>query len=303
MVKITKIELSCPDCINSSIIEDTKQGYNVCSSCGLTVGGRIIDEASEWRTFTDSNSADPSRVGGPSNPLLDVEQLDTMISGTHGLARTQLKSTMRGPERALLNGFSLIQTYCDRANIPQTISDQSKVFFKNVVEKKISKGKNVESVVAACIHLACKSMKCPRTFKEISIICNVPKEEIGKSYKVIEKHFDKMKIIGTDEIVARFCSNLSLGIEVQKMAVKVSKKAMECGCGAGKSPVSVAAAIIYMMTYLYSRDKKVQKDIHCVTKVSEVTIKNTYKELINYKYVILSEEDFPKSVIDSLPNT
>ncbi|KAM0675345.1 transcription initiation factor IIB [Gurleya vavrai] len=303
MVKINKFVLECPDCIDSVIIEDSKQGNYVCSQCGFTLGARIIDEASEWRNFSDSMTADPSRVGGPNNPLLDVEQLDTMISGTHGLARMQMKSVMRGPERALLNGFSLIQTYCDRASIPQTISDQSKVFYKSVLERKISKGKNVESIVSACIHLACKHMKCPRTFKEISIICNVPKEEIGKSYKLIEKHFDKMKIIGTDEIVARFCSNLSMGIDVQKMAVKVSKKAMEKGCGAGKSPVSVAAAVIYMMTYLYAKDKKAQKDIQNVTKVSEVTIKNTYKELVNYKYDLLSEEDFPKSVIDSLPNT
>ncbi|KAM0676556.1 transcription initiation factor IIB [Binucleata daphniae] len=303
MVKIKKLDLSCPDCISSTVIEDFKQGYHVCSSCGLTIGARIIDEASEWRTFTDSTTANQSRVGGPSNPLLNTDQLDTIISGTHGLARTQMRSTMRGPERALLNGFSLIQTYCDRASIPQTIQDKSKMYFKGILEKKLTKGKNVESVVAACIHLACKYMRCPRTFKETSIICNVPKEEIGKSFKLIEKNFDKMGIIGTDEIVARFCSNLCLGIEVQKMAVKVSKRAMESGCIAGKSPVSLAAAVIYMMMYLYSKDKKSQKDIHCVTKVSEVTIKNTYKELVLHKYDLLSEDDFPKSVIDNLPNT
>jgi transcription initiation factor TFIIIB Brf1 subunit/transcription initiation factor TFIIB len=45
------------------------------------VGHRIIDTRSEWRTFSNDNAKgdDPSRVGGPSNPLLDGGQLDTMV--------------------------------------------------------------------------------------------------------------------------------------------------------------------------------------------------------------------------------
>ncbi len=151
MVKYIKLDLTCP------IVKKQPQSLRIlnrgiiCSQCGCTIGPRIIDEGSEWRSFSN-DSGDPSRVGGPSNPLLDVEQLDTLISTTNGfssLARTQMKSAMRGPERALLNGFNLVNLYCDRASIPQTVSDQAKVIYKSVLEKKLTRGKNTEAVIAA----------------------------------------------------------------------------------------------------------------------------------------------------------
>lgn len=305
MVKHKKLDLTCPDCLEPTpIIEDSKSGYNVCSLCGCTVGPRIIDEGSEWRTFSNDSGADPSRVGGPSNPLLDVEQLDTLISTTNGyssLARTQMKSVMRGPERALLNGFNLVNLYCDRASIPQTVADQAKIIYKSVLEKKLTRGKNTEAVIAACLHLACKHLKCARTFKEMSLICQIPKEEIGKAYKLIEKHFDKTALINTDDIVERFCSHLNLTMAEQKLAVKISRRAMECGCVAGKSPVSIAAAVIYMVSLLTR--KKIQREICNVTKVSEVTVKNTYKELVAWRYVLILEDEFDRVVVDGLPNT
>ena len=42
-----------------------------------------IEETSEWRSFSDSdkaNRADPNRVGGPSNPLLNSGGLGTSVA-------------------------------------------------------------------------------------------------------------------------------------------------------------------------------------------------------------------------------
>lgn len=70
--------LICPNCREQppDIEENFAAGDLVCRGCGLVLGGRIIDQRSEWRTFnTESGGGgvdeDPSRVGGPSlNPLL-----------------------------------------------------------------------------------------------------------------------------------------------------------------------------------------------------------------------------------------
>ena len=49
---------------------------------------RIIDVGSEWRTFrNDSKSGeDPSRVGGPENPLLNGSDLSTVVGPCTGAA-------------------------------------------------------------------------------------------------------------------------------------------------------------------------------------------------------------------------
>lgn len=48
---------------------------------------RVIDVGSEWRTFSNEKSGvDPSRVGGPENPLLNGADLSTMIGPGTGAA-------------------------------------------------------------------------------------------------------------------------------------------------------------------------------------------------------------------------
>lgn len=47
----------------------------------------MIDVGSEWRTFSNEKaSVDPSRVGGPENPLLSGGDLSTMIGPGTGAA-------------------------------------------------------------------------------------------------------------------------------------------------------------------------------------------------------------------------
>lgn len=65
---------------DAPLIEDYRAGDQICSECGLVVGDRVIDVGSEWRTFSNEKSGvDPSRVGGPENPLLNGSDLTTMI--------------------------------------------------------------------------------------------------------------------------------------------------------------------------------------------------------------------------------
>lgn len=65
---------------DAHLIEDYRAGDQICSECGLVVGDRVIDVGSEWRTFSNEKSGeDPSRVGGPENPLLNGSDLTTMI--------------------------------------------------------------------------------------------------------------------------------------------------------------------------------------------------------------------------------
>lgn len=286
----------CTDCGETeNIIEDHRNGYNVCGKCGVVLGNRIIDETSEWRSFEDSNKSDPSRVGSASNPFLDTEQLDTMISSGKGLnsytlSKIQMKNYMRGPKRALKNGLNLIQAFCDRAFISKTIINRAQYIFKTVESKKLLKGKNLEGAVGACIYIACKLENAPRTFKEISVITAVQKREIGKCYKLIYKDVDTSGTIPSGDIVARFCSDLNLNLKIQKISSEISAKTYEIGCLTGRSPDSIAAAIIYLVLNLFPEFKDAQKDIHLVTGVTEITIKNTYKDLVVFRNQILPDE-------------
>lgn len=133
----------------------------------------------------------------------------------------------------------------------------------------------------------------PRTFKEISVITGVQKREIGRCYKLIAKEVDTKAMVPSGDIVSRFCSDLNLSLRIQRIASDISQKVYDLGCLTGRSPDSVAAAVIYLVLGLFPEHKEVLKDIQNVTNVTEVTIKNTYKDLLAYK-----DEIIPKELIE-----
>lgn len=290
-----------------SIHEDFAAGDLVCMTCGTVLGDRIIDTRSEWRTFTSDggNTDDPSRVGGPSNPLLSGDQLDTMISAKDGftgiskeLGKLQGRATFKAGEKNLLNNYKTIAVMCERIGLPKAIIDRARQLFKLVEDDKVLKGRS-EGAVAACIYTACKEAHVPRTFKEISALTIVSKKEIGRCCKALTPYLERMHSPSTEQFMARYCSHLNLGNDVQKAAVYVSIKVKEIGCADGKSPISVASAGIYLVTHLFPNAKKALKDISFVSGVTETTIKNAYKDLYPHRFKIVPAE--LQSQITNLP--
>lgn len=152
----------------------------------MFVSGRVIDVGSEWRTFSSEKAnADPSRVGGPENTLLNGTDLSTMIgpgTGTasfdeFGVAKYQNRRTvcffelvsvvicvfnsssltqMSSSDRALVNAFKEISNMADRINLPRTIVDRANNLFKQVHDGKNLKGRSNDAIASACLYIACR---------------------------------------------------------------------------------------------------------------------------------------------------
>ncbi|TGJ82213.1 hypothetical protein E0Z10_g6563 [Xylaria hypoxylon] len=194
--------IQCPDCreFPPNLVEEFSSGDMVCGSCGLVLGDRIIDTRSEWRTFAndDQNNDDPSRVGDSVNPLLNGSQLETNIAfegkDARELQRLQNKAAKKNDKdgnksnnTALLAAYREISNFCDAMNISKTTQDAAKHIFKMTDDAKYFKGKSSEVIIAGCIFIACRQSNAPRTFREIFALTKVPKKEIGRTFKMLEK--------------------------------------------------------------------------------------------------------------------
>ncbi|KAJ2696292.1 transcription initiation factor IIB [Coemansia sp. IMI 203386] len=293
------VVLMCPDCRNPvpNIIEDFSSGDYVCGDCGLVLGDRIIDTRSEWRTFANDDGDDPSRVGNAANPLLDGDQLDTIISrgdGGSGMARdlnrTQGRTTAQRHERNLVQAYKEISALCDACDMPKTIVDISKQLYKKVEDDKLFKGKNNDAIIAACIFLACRRESVPRTFKEICALTKVDKKDVGRTFKFLKtKLKEQTATTSSNDLIDRFCSNLSLDQETNRITKLLADKANDLENVSGKSPVSIASACIYMASHLTGNGRDA-KDISRIAGVGEATIKTTYKILYQYRNTLLTPE-------------
>ncbi|KAM3205710.1 Transcription initiation factor IIB [Capsicum baccatum] len=293
----------CSDCKRSTeVVFDHAAGDTVCSECGLVLESRSIDETSEWRTFADeSGGDDPNRVGGPVNPLLGDAALSTVISkgpnGSNGdgsLARLQNRGG--DPDRAIVVAFKAIGTMADRLSLVSTIRDRASEIYKRLEDQKCTRGRNLDALVAACIYIACRQEGKPRTVKEICSIANgASKKEIGRAKEFIVKQLKvemgesmEMGTIHAGDYLRRFCSNLGMNHEEIKVVQETVQKAEEFDIR--RSPISIAAAIIYMITQLSDSKKPILRaDISIATTVAEGTIKNAYKDLYPHASKIIPE--------------
>lgn len=303
-------QIICPEHPDAPLVEDYHAGDMICPECGLVVGDRVVDVGTEWRTFSNEKSnKDPSRVGAAENPLLEGGDLSTMIAidpkttqtDEFGNAMYRNRRTMNSADRALLNAFREITQMADRLNLPKMVADRASTLFKQVNDTKSLKGRSNDAVCSACMYIACRQEGVPRTFKEICAVSKVSKKEIGRVFKLILKALEtNVELITTGDFMSRFCSNLSLSSKIQKAATHIARKAVDMYLVPGRSPVSVAAAAIYMASQA-SEDKKTQKEIGDIAGVAEVTIRQAYKLMYPKAHELFPEDFKFATPIEQLP--
>ncbi|KAL7169055.1 hypothetical protein ACSBR2_034145 [Camellia fascicularis] len=164
------------------------------------------------------------------------------------------------------------------------LKDRANEIYKKVEDQKSSRGRNQDAILAACLYIACRQEDKPRTVKEICSVANgATKKEIGRAKEYIVKQLElekgqsvEMGTIHAGDFMRRFCSNLGMNNQAVKAAQEAVQKSEEFDIR--RSPISIAAAVIYIVTQL-SDDKKPLKDVSIATGVAEGTIRNSYKDL------------------------
>lgn len=108
--------------------------------------------------------------------LISFRDNNTGISKALQLAASRVSKSESAGGRNLSSAYRDIATMCEAISLPRGIVDTSKQLFKRVDEEKLLKGKATDAIIAACIFIACRQGRVPRTFKEIVALTSVPKK-------------------------------------------------------------------------------------------------------------------------------
>jgi transcription initiation factor TFIIB len=110
--------------------------------------------------------------------------------------------------------------------------------------------------------------------------------ELTRTYRYIVRELN-LEIAPADpeSYIPRFASDLDLSDEVERRARDLVEDGREAGLLSGKSPVGLAAAAVYAAALLCN-EKVTQSQVSEVASISEVTIRNRYKELLEAAEVI-----------------
>jgi len=287
----------CPECGSSNLVHDYDTGETVCGDCGLVLYEQMMDKGPEWRAFTQEEKASRSRVGVPTSYSVHDKGLSTAISQVDRdafgrklplstrlqmwrLRKWQIRSRVHSSiDRNLAQAMAELDRLSDKVYIPPPIKEKAAVTYRKALDKGLVRGRSIAAIAAAALYAACRGSGTPRTLREIAEASLVDKKDVARCYRLLLRELEvHMPIADPLTYVSKIAERTGISGKTQGLAIQILREARSKRAAAGKDPMGLAAAALYIAC-LKNNEKKTQKDIAEAAGVTEVTVRNRYKTL------------------------
>ncbi len=269
----------------------------MCGGCGLVLYETMMDKGPEWRAFTQEEKTSRSRVGVPTSYSVHDKGLSTAISQVDRdafgrklplatrlqmwrLRKWQIRSRVHSSiDRNLAQAMAELDRLSDKVYIPSQIKEKAAVIYRKALDKGLVRGRSIAAIAAAALYAACRGSATPRTLREISEASLVDKKDVARCYRLLLRELDiHMPIADPLTYVSKIAERTGISGKTQGLAIAILRDARKKRAAAGKDPMGLAAAALYIAC-LKNHEKKTQKDIAEAAGVTEVTVRNRYKTL------------------------
>ncbi len=289
--------MKCPECKGVRLKKDSERGELVCSDCGLVLEENIVQEGPEWRAFDAEQRNARAHTGAPLKYMspnrgfvTEIDQYNRDVRGGKIAPSQQAQlyrmrkwhkraSISNSIERNLAIALTELNRVASHLGLSESIRESGALLYRKCVERGLIRGRQIESVVSAVIYAICRQYGIPRTLDEISNVAEIPKKEIGRTYRLITQELElKVPLTNPRFYINRFVTALKLSGETQAKAIEILDQALKKGLISGRGPMGVAAATVYIASVI-TGERRTQKEVADIAGVTEVTIRNRYREL------------------------
>src|ERR687898_3320260 len=288
----------CSVCGCNQTITDTESGEIICSKCGQVISDKIEEILPEWRNFTSSDgSNDKSRIGMSTSLARHDMGLSTIIGRTDRDASGQkidavMRSTMdrlrtwdfrtqtySPTDRSLRQAFFQLDVLKDKLGLSDPVVEKAAYIYRKAQERGLVRGRTISGILTAAVYIACRELGTPRTLKDIAADSNVKLHEVAKSYRLLYFELDlKIPMVDPLKCIAKVANKASLSERTKRQAITIMNKITKSGVSAGKDPMGLAASVLYL-SCLNTGESISQMNIADASGVTEVTIRNRFKDL------------------------
>jgi transcription initiation factor TFIIB len=281
-------------------VTDLESGEIICRNCGAIILDKIEESDHDWFSFSSSEEVNnKTRTGAPTSlarhdgglyTVIGLENRDatgnkidtTMRPKMEKLrmwdARTQVNSSR---SRGLRKAFSELSLLKDKLGLSDTVVEKTAYIYRKAQEKRLTRGRTILGILAAAIYIACRELGIPRTIKDIAMVSNSKPKEIAQDYRLLYFKLG-LKIPITDPIrcVTKVASKAKVSETIKRHAINMMRNVIAEEKSAGKNPMGLAAAVLYLSCLKYGQKKEVtQTSISKAAGITEVTLRNTCKAL------------------------
>jgi transcription initiation factor TFIIB len=301
----------CPECESKNLVHDYDSGETICGDCGLVLYEQMLDKGPEWRAFTPEEKTSRSRVGMPTSYSIHDKGLSTQISQVDRdafgrklplstrlqmwrLRKWQIRSRVHSStDRNLAQAMAELERLSGKVNISPPIKEKAAVIYRKALDKTLVRGRSINAIAAAALYAACRKSGSPKTLREIAEASLVDKKDVARCYRLLLKELDfHMPISDALTYVSKIAEKNGISGKTQGAAITILAEARRKRFSAGKDPMGMAAAALYIACLL-NNEKITQKDIAEAAGVTEVTVRNRYKALKRQLNIKIPDNSLP----------
>ncbi len=294
--KVGKVT-NCPECGSDNLIEDYDLGEVICNACGLVISEHAINRGPEWRAFTKEEKDERGRVGIPISYSIHDKGLSTVIDRVNRdaygrqlplatrlemlrLRKWQIRTRVHSSaDRNLAQAMAELDRLTDNLHIPATVKERSAIIYRKALDSGLVRGRSIAAISAASLYAACRATETPRTLKDVAAASRIRKKDVARCYRLLIRELDlRMPVEDPVKSISKIATKVGISMQTQRRAIKIIQEAKSKGVVAGKDPMGLAAAALYVACVL-EQERKTQKEIAEVANVTEVTVRNRYKGL------------------------
>ncbi|MCJ7478939.1 MAG: transcription initiation factor IIB [Candidatus Nanohaloarchaeota archaeon QJJ-7] len=287
-------QLQCPGCSSTDLSNHDSGGEVLCNCCGLVIDENMVDDSPEWRAFTQEGKEKKARAGEP----LTYKKHDMGVSTEIGKGSGELYKVSgrkraqyyrmrkwhnrltKSKDRNLGFALSELNRLVSQLNLAESVHEEVARLYEKAVDEGLVRGRSMESIITALVYTVARKQNTPRTLDEIADASGLEKRKIGRAYRYAARELDlDIMPARPKDYLPRFAGEMRLSGEVQARARKIIKRARDDDLLSGKGPTGVAAAALYIAAVL-EEEKRTQREVADTVGVTEVTIRNRYKELV-----------------------
>ncbi len=292
----------CPECGGSPLVHDKPTAEVVCTSCGFVISTKLPDKGPEWRAFTPEQHEKKARVGAPSTFVIHDKGLSTNIEkrdirGFSSEKRAQLYRLRQWQtrirfttyqQRNLASALTEMHRVADSLKLPRSVLETAAIMYRKAIKKRLTRGRSVRGMTVATLYLACRQFELLRTIEELSQAAGIKVVEVARYYRLLVKNFGySIPPQKAGSYITSFCGKLGLNGEIETVAFRILQAAKELKLTYGRAAKGIAAASCYIASKLF-RNYRTQREVGEVARITEVTIRNRYKELLKSVWLVVS---------------
>ncbi len=287
----------CSMCNKDQIITDPESGEVICSSCGFVITEKAQEIRPEWRAFSLDEVSDRTRTGMPTSLARHDRGLATIIGKTDRDASgrgidTAMRATMERlrtwdfrtqahtpTDRNLKQAFDQLDKLKYKLGLPNAAIEKTAYIYRKAQERGLVRGRTISSVLSTAAYIACREIGISRTLDDVAEISNLKRKEIARTYRLLVLELDlKIPMIDPMKCIVKVANKISINEKTKRHAINIMQSVTKKGISAGKDPMGLAASVIYL-SCLKNGDNRTQMDIADAAGVTEVTVRNRYKDL------------------------